>query len=350
MTWCLWPCATAVVARPKRSRDPLEVVRHVRELLAYVANNREGCGGGKRERKMADLSKSIKEMKCILYGDGEADPVEEACMQLTKEFFKEKTDTFRLLIVCLPYLDLETQKDVTQVIANLQRQKVGSRLVASVYLEANLDLLDILMSGYDNLDIAIHYSTLIRDCIRHQVVARYVLGSPHVRKFFDYIQFPDFNIQSDAFKTFKELVTRHKSTAAEFFSKNYDWFFAEFNSKLISSSNYIIRRQSIQLLGDILLERSNTAVMARYVISKEHLMVLMNLLRDQSKVIQVEAFHVFKLFAANQNKPPEIVSILRTNRSKLLRFLGDFTLDKEDAKFETDKAKVISEILALAMQ
>jgi len=43
-------------------------------------------------------------------------------------------------------LFLQTQKDVTQVIANLQRQKVDSRLVASEYLEANSDLLDILMS------------------------------------------------------------------------------------------------------------------------------------------------------------------------------------------------------------
>lgn len=41
----------------------------------------------------------------------------------------------------------QTQKDVTQVIANLQRQKVDSRLVASDYLEVNQDLLDILLTG-----------------------------------------------------------------------------------------------------------------------------------------------------------------------------------------------------------
>lgn len=105
-------------------------------------------------------------------------------------------------------------------------------------------------------------------------------------------------------------------------------FFAEFNSKLIlSASNYFIRRQAVQvryfpltlfsivyhyevflpsgsistqkftnlissypicpmckwyssqLLRDILLERSNSAVMMRYVSSKEHLMIQMNLLR-----------------------------------------------------------------------
>ncbi|KAL6867765.1 hypothetical protein ACP4OV_015789 [Aristida adscensionis] len=368
MTGCLWPCAHALGAGGgggaghrsgglfrSKPKTPAEVVRRARDLLTYIADDRETCGGGggkrdaKREHKMSELSKTIKEMKCILFGNGEVDPDEEGSMQLTKEFFKENTKSFRLLIVCLPRLDLETQKDVTQVIANIQRQKVNCRLLASDYLEANLDLLDVLMSGYDNTDVAIHYSTILRDCIRHQVAARYVLSYQHVRKFFDYIQFPAFNIASDAFKTFKELVTRHKSSAAEFLTKNYDWFFVEFNSKLLASSNFIIRRQAIQLLGDILLERSNAAVMMRYVSTKEHLMILMNLLREQSKAVQVEAFHVFKLFAANQNKPPEIVGILRTNSSKLLRFLGDFNLDKEDKEFDTDKAKVITEILALTM-
>ena len=56
---------------------------------------------------MEDLRKSIREMKCILYGNGDADPVTEACTNLTKEFFKDNTNTLRLLIVCLPYLDLE---------------------------------------------------------------------------------------------------------------------------------------------------------------------------------------------------------------------------------------------------
>ncbi|GJM88248.1 hypothetical protein PR202_ga04288 [Eleusine coracana subsp. coracana] len=299
MVGCLW-CAAAAIAtaaatmgsgarrkgwglfRSSRARSPMEVVRHTRDLLSYVAENQQACSSNrdaKREHKVQ---------------------------------------------IC-------TQKDVTQVVANLQRQKLDSKIVASDYVEANRDLLDILMSGY-------------------------VLESEHMRKFFDYIQLPDFNIASDAFRTFKELLTRHKSSAAEFFSRNYDWFFSEFNCKLLSSSNYIIRRQATQLLADILLDRSNTAVMVCYVSSKENLIVLMNLLREQSKAIQTEAFHVFKhiyvcyhyqLFAANQNKPPEIVAILSANKSKILRFLADFTLDREDKQFEVDKSKVIAEISRL---
>uniref|UniRef100_A0A453B6Z2 MO25-like protein n=1 Tax=Aegilops tauschii subsp. strangulata TaxID=200361 RepID=A0A453B6Z2_AEGTS len=101
------------------------------------------------------------------------------------------------------------------------------------------------------------------------------------------------------------------------------------------------------MLGDMLLDRSNSAVMMRYVSSKDNLMILMNLLRDSSKNIQIESFHVFKLFAANKNKPAEVVNILVTNRSKLLRFFAGFKTDKEDEQFEADKEQVIKEISAL---
>ncbi|XP_073103542.1 putative MO25-like protein At5g47540 isoform X2 [Elaeis guineensis] len=308
-----------------KPRTPADVVRQTRDLLIYVDinwNTREA----KREEKMAELCKNIRELKSILYGNSEAEPVSEACAQLTQEFFQG--NTLRLLIICLPKLNLEARKDATQVVANLQRQQVHSRLIASDYLEANKDLLDLLVSGYENMDIALHYGAMLRECIRHQSIARYVLESEHMKKFFNYIQLPNFDIASDASATFKELLTRHKSTVAEFLSKNYDWFFNEFNSKLLESPNYITRRQAIKLLGDMLLDRSNSAVMMRYVSSKDNLMILMNLLRESSKNIQIEAFHVFKLFAANQNKPQEIVSILVTNRNKLLRLLGDFKTDK----------------------
>ncbi|MBA0868615.1 hypothetical protein Goshw_016363 [Gossypium schwendimanii] len=315
-----------------KPRTPVDIVRQTRDLLSFAARSSESRES-KREEKMAELFKNLRELKSILYGNSESEPVSEACAQLTQEFFRE--NTLRLLITCLPKLNLEARKDATQVVANLQRQQVNSRLIASDYLEANLDLLDILIAGYENTDMALHYGAMLRECIRHQTVARYVLESQHMKKFFDYIQLPKFDIAADAAATFKELLTRHKSTVAEFLSKNYDWFFAEYNSKLLESSNYITRRQAIKLLGDILLDRSNAAVMTRYVSSKDNLRILMNLLR---------------LFAAKQNKPPDIVSILVANKSKLLRLFADFKTNKEDEQFEADKAQVMREIAALELR
>ncbi|KAF9664405.1 hypothetical protein SADUNF_Sadunf16G0015600 [Salix dunnii] len=373
-----------------KPRTPVDIVRQTRDILIFADQSSTSLSDSKREEKMAELAKNIRELKSILYGNSESEPVSEACAQLTQEFFRE--NTLRLLIVCLPQLNLEARKDATQIVANLQRQQVNSRLIASDYLEKNTDLLDILIAGvfkwfchvnytswdplttvscffsYANTDMALHYGVMLRECIRHQTVARYVLESPNVKKLFDYIQLPYFDISADAAATFKELLTRHKSTVAEFLSKNYDWFFAEFNSKLLESTNYITRRQAVKLLGDILLDRSNAVVMTRYVSSRDNLRILMNLLRvvrtsisyiignfyvmnpplqESSKSIQVEAFHVFKLFVANQNKPPDIISILVANRSKLLRLFADFKIDKEDEQFEADKAQVVREIASL---
>lgn len=54
---------------------------------------------------MPELYKNIRELKTILYGDSESEPVPEACAQLTQEFFKD--NTFRLIVECLPKLNLE---------------------------------------------------------------------------------------------------------------------------------------------------------------------------------------------------------------------------------------------------
>ncbi|KAF7832228.1 putative MO25-like protein [Senna tora] len=326
----------------QKPKTPPELVRHARELLIFVDKNTE-VRGNKREEKLADLSKTMLEIRIVLFGNGESEPNPDACVQLTQEFFKE--DTFRLLVVALPKLDLGARKNSTHVIANLQRQRVNSQLIASQYLEKNMDLMDILMPGYEDSEIALTYGAIARECIRHQSVARYVLESEHMKKLFGYIQTPNFEIASDATATFKELLTRHKATVAEFLTTNFDWFFQEYNSQLLESKSYITRRQAIKLLGDVLLDRPNSAVMVRYVSSLDNLRILMNLLRDSNKSIQFESFHVFKLFVANQHKPAEIVSILVTNKSKLLRLLAD--IEKEDEKFQADKGAIIREIATL---
>lgn len=55
------------------------------------------------------------------------------------------------------------------------------------------------------------------------------------------------------------------------------------------------KRQSLKLLGEILLDRTNFKIMTRYIADEENLKVVMNLLKDRSKNIQFEAFHVFKV-------------------------------------------------------
>ncbi|GJR96301.1 putative MO25-like protein, partial [Tanacetum coccineum] len=106
------------------------------------------------------------------------------------------------------------RKDATQIVANLQRQQVHSRLIACDYLEANIDLMDISASGYENPDMALHYGAMLRECIRHQSVARYVLESQHMKKFFDFIQLPNFDIGADTAATFKGIMDLYMDSVA----------------------------------------------------------------------------------------------------------------------------------------
>lgn len=90
-------------------------------------------------------------------------------------------------------------------------------------------------------------------------------------------------------------MTRHKSLVTGYLATNFDYFFAQFNASLVQSDSYVTKRQSIKLLGEILLDRANYSVMMRYVESGENLKLCMKLLRDDRKMVQYEGFHVFKV-------------------------------------------------------
>ena len=112
------------------------------------------------------------------------------------------------------------------------------------------------------------------------------------------------------------------------------------------SDNYVTKRQSLKLLGELLLDRSNFATMSAYIASADHLKAIMNLLRDKSASIQYEAFHVFKIFVANPRKDGRVMDVLSRNKERLLAFLDHFLADREasDENFRDEKAFLIDEI------
>lgn len=80
-----------------------------------------------------------------------------------------------------------------------------------------------------------------------------------------------------------------------YLATNFELFFGRFNDILVQSESYVTKRQSIKLLGEILLDRANYNVMMAYVESGENLKLCMKLLRDDRKMVQYEGFHVFKV-------------------------------------------------------
>lgn len=89
--------------------------------------------------------------------------------------------------------------------------------------------------------------------------------------------------------------------------------------------------------------------MTQYISSAPHLKLSMALLRDDGRMVQYEAFHIFKVFVANPNKSEEVRRIFVMNREKLLRFLPGFLESRgdEDLQFKDEKAYCLRQIEAL---
>lgn len=75
---------------------------------------------------------------------------------------------------------------------------------------------------YEHPEIALNCGLILRECIRHEALAKILLYSNKFYQFFDYVEMSTFDIASDAFASFKEILTKHKPMVADFLELNYD--------------------------------------------------------------------------------------------------------------------------------
>ncbi|KAG1327847.1 calcium-binding protein 39-like [Cocos nucifera] len=208
--------------------------------------------------------------------------------------------------------------------------------------------MDFLVVCYNNKEIALNCGNMLRECIKYPALAKYLLESSSFELFFKYVELPNFDIASDALATFKDLLTKHETAVSHFLSSHYEQFF-ELYEKLLTSTNYVTRRQSLKFLSEFLLEPPNSQIMKRYIMEVRYLKIMMALLKDSSKNIQICAFHIFKVFVANPNKPREIIELLANNHAELLMLLHSLpTSRSEDEQLEEERDLVIKEIERVA--
>jgi len=277
----------------------------------------------------AVIGEHLKEIKTIFQSeDSKPDKVEAMYNGLIKE------DLIPLLLNNMKKLEFESKRDASSVFTYLMRKPENNTAVA--YIHDHPELLQRLVEGYNDVDLALVFGPILRECARHESLCAAVLNSTYFYEFFEYVQKPSFDVASDAFLTLKIVLTKHKSVVQAFLTKNYVEFFGKYND-LIQSKNYVTMRQSLKLLGEILLDRSNFNVMMKFISDAENLKLLMILLRHKSKNIEFEAFHIFKVFVANPEKPKAVLDILVRNKAKLIEFLQNFATDNEDPAFQDEK-------------
>uniref|UniRef100_A0A5F4WG67 Calcium binding protein 39 n=1 Tax=Callithrix jacchus TaxID=9483 RepID=A0A5F4WG67_CALJA len=300
----------------KSHKSPADIVKNLKESMAVLEKQDISD-----KKATEEVSKNLVAMKEILYGTNEKEPQTEAVAQLAQELYN--SGLLSTLVADLQLIDFEGKKDVAQIFNNILRRQIGTRTPTVEYICTQQNILFMLLKGYESPEIALNCGIMLRECIRHEPLAKIILWSEQFYDFFRYVEMSTFDIASDAFATFK--VTEYE--------------------KLLHSENYVTKRQSLKLLGELLLDRHNFTIMTKYISKPENLKLMMNLLRDKSRNIQFEAFHVFKVFVANPNKTQPILDILLKNQTKLIEFLSKFQNDRtEDEQFNDEKTYLVKQI------
>jgi calcium binding protein 39 len=276
--------------------------------------------------------------KGMLYGDAEHEPREADTSKIIDEIFH--TDLLLALTVHMKLFDFEARKDAVQVynFVLLQRKE---RAVA--YMVAHPDILQMLVDGYTDSDIALHCGSILRAIIRHEELDAVLLNDSHVLgAFCEHVQLPTFDVASDAFATLRLMLTKHEALCAKFLNTHTDTFCTHYNT-LLQSPNYVTKRQALVLLRELLHRRSNWTMMIDYINRSDNLKLVMNLLRCHTRAVQLDAFRVFQIFVANPNKARGIVDILSFNKHKLIAFVTKFHIyqDADSEQFVAEKQQLL---------
>lgn len=111
---------------------------------------------------------------------------------------------------------------------------------------------------------------------------------------------------------------------------------------MLKHGDYVAKRQSIKILSTMILGRGFSQLMTTYISNPENLKLIMLLLNDSSKNLQLEAFNIFKVFVANPNKPKSVCDILLANREKLVKFVSINFVDSPDRNLKREKQYIVN--------
>jgi len=250
------------------------------------------------------------------------------------------------LVACLRALDFEAQKDAMRLFEALLKLgtllDVGDQIIE--YVESHPQILQLLLEGAGTPEVAWQCAQMLTNCACSPQLVKALLGKGATARLMDLMQHQNFDIASEAFSSLTELLLKQKEVSAAFLEANFEEFFGDLHV-LVEDEDYVRQRQVLKLLGQILLDPNFMQVMVEYVGSEQFLQIHMKLLRHSSKVIQTDAFHVFKAFVGNPCKPRRVHQILYQNKDKLRKYLSTFyTRREDDDAFQMDLDAVIAMI------
>jgi len=185
--------------------------------------------------------------------------------------------------------------------------------------------------------------------MQHVPLLKMLLEIEFVSGLMKLVLHPDFDLSSDAFSSLRQLLLINKPVACERIADHAEQLLEALHELLIADA-YFTQRQVLRLLGDLLLDPCFECIVPAYVCSDKYLKVQMNLLREESKTLQHDAFRVFSIFVDHPETSPRVHMILYKNKDRLVRLLDSLTetIRVEDANSARNPRMVVEAIEALS--
>lgn len=351
----------------RASKDPLEAVKSLEgDLNELMVHNPEGHWGALEAADVKEgrpdchhLSEDVhKHLQTILnlikFLTGGSNEMQACQKNMSSSDAVElleqliAADLPVQLLAQLPLLEFETRKDIMNVCCALlwsgMPQQVDRHVVE--YFRDHPRVFRLLVDGYAHEEVALHYGVVLRSCARHRELAHAFFESGEALRLIGFAKHRSIDISSDAFYTLREMLLEHKDISSSWLgAKETRVEFFRLYNELLKSGEYVAERQAQKLLAEVLLDRHFRSVMLLYVNDERNLQINMILLKDNSKVIQLEAFHVFKIFAANPHKANKVQQILYKNREKLVLLLESMPASRPDDKKLADEVRNVTDKL-----
>lgn len=330
----------------RNPRTPGDLVRILNEQVAKL----DLTIGSEKKKAQDEVSRHLLTLKAILNGEENIfnesfSPTlqTDSLTQLSQEIYS--SDLMLNLISNLTDIEFDARKIVVLLFNSLLRRKAGTRSPTVDYLLGRPKILSTLMCGPEFPEVSLNMGLMFREAIKYEAIAKCALYDPQFWRYFSYVNTDSFEVSTDAFTTLRDLLTQHESLVGSFLSSSpvTERFISMMNIT-ISKGNYVTKREFTKLLGDLIMVKTNYKMMTAYVNDVENLKIIMLLLGDRSKNIQLEGFNVFKVFVANPKKEKAVTDILAKNRGKLLDFLEGFNKDRNDDLFMAEKEYIMQQI------
>lgn len=321
----------------RNPKTPGDLVRALNEQISKLDNT---------SKYQDECARYLKQVKVILHGDEENEPQPDQISLLAQEIYA--TDCLYFLVSNLKRLDFDSRKDVLIVFSTLLRRQIGNKSPTVDYLiNSKPEIILMLIKGPEQEAIGLVCGQILRDCIKFEIITAFILSQPSFWNFFKYVNIPTFEIATDAFSTLHDLLTSHKKLVSEFLANNSDVFNSQINH-LIQLNNYVTKRQSVRLLSDLVLQKQNQVFLNKYFDDTNNLKLIMLLLSDKLKNLQLEGFHIFKFFVAKPKKSQRILDILIKNKENFISFFKNFDIAHfNDSNLIDERDYILGEIQKL---